>query len=648
MKTKIGFSIYLNGKLVREVTFDRPIVNVGKLSTSNLRIDDINVSRKHAVIEQRENGEWRITDLGSTNGTILAGKRIVQADLKDGDRLVLGTTTLIVHLDASAVQKVAEREEPKIEDVTSGVAGDRPKKKAPPPVPSVPRPVEEIRGLGSESFYKKKEAGDADSDGFALEVALLWGETVLAVESFDKPEVISIGEAKGCRFTVPQEVLGGKRFDLVVPSNGRFAVDISNPNIEGDLLVGGAVKSLAELRGGQKQFPITEPVRGRLRVGPFTLLLTYGPKPTRAGIRGLAQPDYDAWIYIAVSAIVHIAFLIVLYYLPEDMMMSQRDPRQAKERALQVLRVDPKEEEEELKKKEEEQKELEKKKVGESETPGTLEDLRDVQVENPSEVPVETPSPNRTELVNKLDRKKQERESFEQMSPEERKERAKQLAQQTALNQQLADENPLFNQLLATNPDLNQNQLKIRALTSRSDPSSPSDSFAEGSLDPFGGTLSPGSGGFQAADGGLSPGGPGGPGGPAVGGLRNPGRDGRNIGDIGLQDRTPEPKIQQLPVRLVGELDAKTVQQYIRRYLSGIKWCYQDRLQQNRKLQGKLTLAFTILPNGGVHDARTTNSTLGDAELEACIAKKMSRWKFPTPKDGGLVEVAYPLILKTQ
>jgi hypothetical protein len=26
----------------------------------------------------------------------------------------------------------------------------------------------------------------------------------------------------------------------------------------------------------------------------------------------------------------------------------------------------------------------------------------------------------------------------------------------------------------------------------------------------------------------------------------------------------------------------------------------------------------------------------------------MSRWKFPSPKDGGVVEVAYPLILKSQ
>ncbi|MFT7581588.1 MAG: TonB family protein, partial [Myxococcota bacterium] len=72
------------------------------------------------------------------------------------------------------------------------------------------------------------------------------------------------------------------------------------------------------------------------------------------------------------------------------------------------------------------------------------------------------------------------------------------------------------------------------------------------------------------------------------------------------------------------------------------------RLQLKRKLGGKLTLAFTILPNGRTANPRTLNSSLGDAPLEACIRKKMSRWKFPSPKDGGVVEVQYPLILKTQ
>jgi hypothetical protein len=126
------------------------------------------------------------------------------------------------------------------------------------------------------------------------------------------------------------------------------------------------------------------------------------------------------------------------------------------------------------------------------------------------------------------------------------------------------------------------------------------------------------------------------------------GRQGGDLDNLGLNDRAIEPKIIESAPRLSGELDAKTVQQYIRRQLPGVKWCYQDRLQQNPKLAGKLTLAFTILPSGGVANAQTASSTLGDAELESCIRNKMSRWKFPSPKDGGVVEVAYPLILKSQ
>src|SRR5690242_2913882 len=182
-KSTIGFSVYLNGKLINEVKFDRPIINVGKLSTSTLRLDDINVSRKHAVIEQREDGKWRVTDLGSTNGTVLRGERIVQAEIKDGDRLVLGTTTLVVQIDESAARGAA----PVV--ATSGVAGDRPAGEGDvaqvaasgdatvvdgkPPVHSGPVKPDEIRGLGEESFYKKRTTGEGSV--WALDVALLWG-----------------------------------------------------------------------------------------------------------------------------------------------------------------------------------------------------------------------------------------------------------------------------------------------------------------------------------------------------------------------------------------------------------------------------------------------------------------------------------------
>ncbi|PKN55735.1 MAG: hypothetical protein CVU56_19980 [Deltaproteobacteria bacterium HGW-Deltaproteobacteria-14] len=647
MKTKIGFSIYLNGKLIREIAFDRPIVNVGKLSTSNLRLDDINVSRKHAVIEQRENGQWRITDLGSTNGTIVRGERVVQGDLHDGDRLVLGTTTLIVHLDDEAVAGVERREEaPKIEVAGSGTAGGQPlaakgKGKRPAKPTGEPVPAEEIRGLGEDSFYKKKEVVEATSTD-ALEVALLWGETVLAVETFEKPQSITVGEAKGCRFALPQSVLGGMAYELVRAQGGRFVLDVTNPNLKGDLLVDGGVKSVEEIREGGGKITLDQPIRARLHAGKFTLLVSYGQAPTKPGVGSIGRVDVDAWIYISISAIVHIAFLVVLSLLPTDLNFSERDPRALAQRAIEVLRVEVKPEEEEKKKKEEEE---EKKK---NKTPG--EDEKDkgedkMKVDN-SPIEVERPDKDPQKLTNKLImEKKREREAFNAMSEEDRKKKAEQMVQQTSTNQ--AFQNTAFNDLLNTDPDLNNRKPLFRALSSRADDGAEgANDFAQGSIDPFGGSLGPGPGGFQTEGGG--PGGPSGPGGPAIAGVLDGKNRGRNLNDLDFNQRAVDPQIIQMPVRLTGELDAKTVQQYIRRYLSGIKWCYQDRLQSNRNLSGKLTLAFTILPNGSVLDPTCKNSTLGDEVLHKCISNKMSRWKFPSPKDGGLVEVQYPIILKTQ
>jgi hypothetical protein len=167
-------------------------------------------------------------------------------------------------------------------------------------------------------------------------------------------------------------------------------------------------------------------------------------------------------------------------------------------------------------------------------------------------------------------------------------------------------------------------------------------------FDPFGQPLN--DGGMLTPSGNFGPGGPSGPGGPLVANVfdKRPDGPGGTLRDVHFTDKPLDPKLVELPSRIVGELDEKTVQQYIRRHLNEIKWCYQDRLQQNRKLTGKLTLAFTILPNGGVNNPHCTNSTLGDAALENCISNKMSRWRFPQPADGGVVEVAYPVILKTQ
>ncbi len=57
---------------------------------ADLRLDDPNVSRQHAVIE-RVGAAWYIVDLGSTNGIQIAGERVARRALMDSDVITITT-----------------------------------------------------------------------------------------------------------------------------------------------------------------------------------------------------------------------------------------------------------------------------------------------------------------------------------------------------------------------------------------------------------------------------------------------------------------------------------------------------------------------------------------------------------------------------
>ena len=270
---------------------------------------------------------------------------------------------------------------------------------------------------------------------------------------------------------------------------------------------------------------------------------------------------------------------------------------------------------------------------------------KELEVDPKDFIPVTdvTPQPDRNPLVDKMQRRPKDQQDLSKLTPEQRQERAKQLAQQTALSKAFRENNPLFDKLM-TNPDLDAKPSPFKAL-GFNDPNGQDNFGDSGNPNPFTG-FDTASNGFLPSDGGLPNGSP--DGGPVIADGLNKDPNGRDLGPVGFDDKNLEPRLVEAPPRISGELDENTVRQYIRRYLSGIKWCYQDRLQSNRKLGGKVTLAFTILPNGSTHEPHVANSSLGDAALESCISTKMARWRFPQPKDGGVVEVAYPLILKTQ
>jgi pSer/pThr/pTyr-binding forkhead associated (FHA) protein len=54
-----------------------PIVNIGRADYNDLVIPDDSVSSQHAKLTRRE-GVWILTDLGSTNGTLVDGDRVTE------------------------------------------------------------------------------------------------------------------------------------------------------------------------------------------------------------------------------------------------------------------------------------------------------------------------------------------------------------------------------------------------------------------------------------------------------------------------------------------------------------------------------------------------------------------------------------------
>jgi FhaA, N-terminal domain/FHA domain len=72
---------------------------IGRSRQCEVVIDDPNVSRQHAEIRPR-GGSWILTDLGSTNGSTLNGRRLMGPEvLKPGDEIEIGTSALTFELE---------------------------------------------------------------------------------------------------------------------------------------------------------------------------------------------------------------------------------------------------------------------------------------------------------------------------------------------------------------------------------------------------------------------------------------------------------------------------------------------------------------------------------------------------------------------
>lgn len=98
------FSVIISekGGAERREAFERTEINVGRVQGNDLMLPKGNVSKRHARLLYRD-GRFIVTDLKSTNGTYVNGRKITQATIvREGDKIYVGD--FVLRIEATSTE----------------------------------------------------------------------------------------------------------------------------------------------------------------------------------------------------------------------------------------------------------------------------------------------------------------------------------------------------------------------------------------------------------------------------------------------------------------------------------------------------------------------------------------------------------------
>ena len=74
---------------------DQPVTSAGRHPDSDILLDDVTVSRRHAEFRLDKAGSWAVADVGSLNGTYVNRQPVESAALVIGDEIQIGKFRLV-------------------------------------------------------------------------------------------------------------------------------------------------------------------------------------------------------------------------------------------------------------------------------------------------------------------------------------------------------------------------------------------------------------------------------------------------------------------------------------------------------------------------------------------------------------------------
>jgi hypothetical protein len=609
-KVCLTFGRYQGDRFVSRECVLGDVVKIGRDPKSQLVVDDELASRMHAIVEASSHHEISLVDLGSHVGTVVNGSRIARCKLRPGDEIRIGATVLVLEQVGAVAQDWIET------------------------------------GADESAYALVKSGPDVDPDDVelghvaAVEVVILWGDTVLHVEHASPPRSFYVGETGGkrlaCDYFIPSEKLGTPRAPIVLADDGaihlivlpgaRGSIEIPGqpPIALEDAVRSGGTLALTEPFGARRvALPPGAKARMELQGLVFQVASVAAGKPIARGL--FANTDSNSLLYVGLSFLTHAALVAAMASFVPPLGLADDEARRREDQYLiqQYLRAAAEREE----------------------------------------------AAKENDAVAESDADEREGGSGERAKDEEGsmgQPNSKQAAHRYGVQGQRDNPDPHLAREAARREAAAFGMIGLLASGTGGDPNAPTaswgrdeslgrdESSARGNM--WGATIDEA---FGAAGLGLTGVGEGGGssgegigldaiGTLGVSGIGNeagfgPGGIGRHHGRLakGHAPRAPQFRVGETTIQ--GRLPGEIVQRIVRQNYGRFRLCYEGGLRNNPSLQGRVEIRFVIGRDGAVSGVSNGRSDLPDPHVVQCVAQAYYGLSFPQP-EGGIVTVVYPIV----
>lgn len=126
---------------------------------------------------------------------------------------------------------------------------------------------------------------------------------------------------------------------------------------------------------------------------------------------------------------------------------------------------------------------------------------------------------------------------------------------------------------------------------------------------------------------------------------------GRGVGRIRANDEETRearvPYLRSSGPEVRGSLDPALIRRVVRRHTNETRHCFEQALQSQPDLEGRVEAHFIIDPSGAVTLANLRSSSIDHGGVEACVLSVVRRMTFPATPHGNVSVVTYPWVFST-